>query len=118
MAALQVGTEAHDLTLVLTSGQDLIDTIQLQAGCDDPDGLPEGTPIDWPQGTTAYFTVRNRASTTLQTWPLVVDGPNLRVDVDSELVDNVTRQAKARLWIAYATGRPFVFALGEVVWDG
>lgn len=111
---LSIGGGAHRLELVLTSGQALIDTMRLETA--------EGVVQDWPDGTAVYFTVRNKGTGLEQRWDLVVDGPYVRIDIDAERVDAVSKSARARLWIDYPAtvtpGKPFVFAEGEVQWDG
>lgn len=120
MGTLEIGGRTQGLVLVLVRDQDLIDTIRQQAGKGHAT-LPEGTPIDWPEGTAAWFTVRNRGSAVDHKWPLEVDGPYLRVDVDYEDVNKISADAKARLWIQYpesvSDGRPFVFVAGPVEWS-
>lgn len=112
--SLRIGGGAHRLELVLTSGQALIDTMRLET--------TEGVVQDWPAGTAVYFTVKNKGTGLEQRWDLAVDGPYVRIDVPAEQVDLVSKAARARLWIDYGqTGtpaKPFVFAEGEVQWDG
>ena len=64
MGTLEIGGRTQGLVLVLVRDQDLIDTIRQQAGRNNPDGLAEGTPIDWPAGTAAWLEIRNKGSQT------------------------------------------------------
>ena len=64
MATLEIGQRREDLTVILVQDDDLIESIRLQAGRNNPDGLAEGTPIDWPAGTAAWLEIRNKGSQT------------------------------------------------------
>lgn len=101
---LRLGAPREALELVLFRGDDFIDTIQLRKA--------DGTPLDWPTGTTAVLIIDDLAP-----WPALVDGSYLRWDVDSVVVDTVDDHATARLVLDYNDGRgPFTWAKGPVIW--
>lgn len=121
MAILELGQRRERMTVRLETDDDFVDTIRLEAGPKNVDGLPEGTPIDWPAGTQAWLELRTHGTETWHRWDAEVTGPYLTWDVDTERVDVIGRKARARLWIAYPADvtdvDPFIFAKGEVVWD-
>lgn len=121
MATLEIGQRREDLTVILVQDDDLIESIRLQAGRNNPDGLAEGTPIDWPAGTAAWLEIRNKGSQTKHRWDGEVVGAYIHFDIDAERVQRISREAKARLWLDYppthTDAGPFVFARGPVVWD-
>lgn len=117
MATLRLGDDREDLELVLCRDDDFVETIRLEAGPRNPDGLREGTPIDWPTGTQAWIWVRGHSESTVQRWPAIVDGPYLRFDVPHEQVDVLPERTGARVILDYGDGKgEFIWAKGRVTW--
>ena len=121
MGTLILGGTIQRLELRLTRDQDFVDTILAIAGDDHPT-LPANTPIDWPDGTLCWLTVKNKGAQTSARWDLEVEGPYIHLDVDVTRVNAVTRDAQARLWLQYSVdvsdGKPFVWCAGPVSWHG
>lgn len=122
MGTLVIGGGEQGLQLRLTRDAALFDTIEQQAGKNHPT-LPEGTPIDWPAGTKAWITIRNKGADVSARWDLEVTGPHIYIDADVQTVNAVSRVATARFWLEYPADvtsdpKPFVWCAGEVSWHG
>lgn len=114
--AVTLGRRAGRLNLELETGAQFVDALQLQAGPNDPDQLPEGTPIDWPEGTESWISVTNKASGTKQRWDSTILQSWMRWQESAALVDQVSRDAWGELWIKYGGSEPILWAEGPVSW--
>ncbi|WNM68793.1 tail fiber [Gordonia phage Soos] len=114
--AVTLGRRAGRLNLELETGSQFVDALQLQAGRDDPEQVPEGTPLDWPDGTESWIVVTNKSSGTSQKWSAIVLQSWLRWQVQADLVDLVSREAWSELWIKYDGAEPILWAEGPVSW--
>lgn len=116
-APLTLGRRAGLLRLELETGHAFVDRLQLQAGPDDPNGVPEGTPIDWPVGTTAYLRIVNRRTSTSVQWAASVFDSFMAWNVPATQVDAIARDAWAELVVVYPDDpTPWLFREGPVSW--
>lgn len=115
---VRIDTDTNRLILEVNAGADLRRRLVLVAGRRDPDGRPPGTYINWPEGTIGWFTFQDRSSERMTTVPIHVEGPYLLVSIDADQIDELSRRTWARLWLQYPEDRPFVFAAGEVTFNG
>lgn len=116
-APLTLGRRAGVLNLQLETGHAFVDRLQLQAGANDPNGLAEGTPVNWPDGTEAYLRIVNKRSQTVSQWPATVFESYMSWHVAAAQVDLVAQEAWAELVVVYPDDpTPWLFREGPVSW--
>ena len=103
---LTLGDVAGRLRLGLDPDADFVGRIELQQ--------PQGTPVPWPAGTSAWLHLSAKGTSYDTIWPATISGAVMSWHQVAADVAAVPLSTFAELWIDYPDSSPFVWVQGPI----
>ena len=95
--------------MIVSQGMNFNPTIQLFDGVPIASN-PNGTPMNWPSGTSARLVLTHATGAYTATWVPTVSTSNMTWNIAAATVDLAPNGSKAQLYVTYGTGAV------EVLW--